>query len=86
MARLQVTNISPEVDERSLRDFFAFCGAIDRVEFALDHSDTKADSAASADSAAVITFENPESVQMALLLQRWHPARLSKPAIAGTLT
>jgi hypothetical protein len=73
----QVSNISPDVDEKKLRDFFEFCGTIDRVEFIFSDFDSKT----ATEPLAVITFEKPDSVQTALLLQRSETNHTNVPSV-----
>ena len=64
VCRSQVSNLSPEADEKKLREFFAFCGNIESIRFELSLSGP------SGTASAIVTFENPAAVQTALLLQR----------------
>eukprot|EP00277_Geminigera_cryophila_P033531 CAMPEP_0173121622 /NCGR_PEP_ID=MMETSP1102-20130122/53440_1 /TAXON_ID=49646 /ORGANISM="Geminigera sp., Strain Caron Lab Isolate" /LENGTH=74 /DNA_ID=CAMNT_0014028353 /DNA_START=26 /DNA_END=247 /DNA_ORIENTATION=- len=74
MSAVQVLNVPPSADEESLREFFAFCGTVTRIEFngrdlgpgQIASACSAAGGSQSPDSeAALVTFESDEGASTA---------------------
>eukprot|EP01121_Diplochlamys_sp_Union-15-3_P002669 TRINITY_DN12396_c0_g1_i1.p1 TRINITY_DN12396_c0_g1~~TRINITY_DN12396_c0_g1_i1.p1 ORF type:complete len:276 (-),score=51.50 TRINITY_DN12396_c0_g1_i1:37-813(-) len=65
-----VSNLSPEVDEAILTDFFSFCGNIKKIEIRSANNADEDDDIDEMSRVAIVTFYNESSANSALLLSQ----------------